>query len=89
MGFGGSVSAMITSLKNNKRSRVSMFDKLKKYENVKYKDGGKIEKKATPQQLKAIRERIQKENKRTQVITLTVSIATTLVLFILFYYLKF
>jgi len=27
MGFGGSVLAMITSLKNNKRSRTSMFEK--------------------------------------------------------------
>ena len=62
MGFGGSVSAMISSLKNNKRSRVSTFDKLKRYENAKYKKG-KIEKKATPQQLKEIRERLQKENK--------------------------
>ncbi len=37
MGFGGSVSAMITGLKNNKRPRVSTFKKLKGYENVKYK----------------------------------------------------
>ena len=63
MGFGGSVSAMVSSLKNNKRSRVSTFSKLKRYENVKYKNG-RIEKKATPQQLKEIRERLQKENKK-------------------------
>jgi hypothetical protein len=30
MSFGGAVSAMITSLKNNKRDRVSAFDKMKK-----------------------------------------------------------
>lgn len=89
MGFGGSVSAMITSLKNNKRSRVSTFDKLKKYENVKYKDGGKIEKKATPQQLKEIRERIKKENKKNLTITLTICIATVIVLLLLFNYVKF
>ena len=31
MSFGGAVGAMITSLKNNKRTRVSAFDKLKNY----------------------------------------------------------
>ncbi len=31
MSFGGAVSAMISSLKNNKRNRVSAFDKLKNY----------------------------------------------------------
>jgi len=36
MGFGGSVGAMLTSLKNNKRTRVSTFKKLKDYKNVNY-----------------------------------------------------
>jgi len=53
MSFGGSVSAMLTTLKNNKRKRVSTFKKLKTYEDVKYKKG-RIEKKATHQQLKEI-----------------------------------
>ncbi len=88
MGFGGSVSAMISSLKNNKRSRVRTFDKLKRYENVKYKKG-KIEKKATPQQLKEIRERIQKENRRIFIITITVCTLSVIALFILFNYVKF
>ncbi len=37
MSFGGSVSAMLTTLKNNRRKRVSTFKKLKGYENIKYK----------------------------------------------------
>lgn len=32
MSFGGAVSAMITSLKNNKRKRVSAFDKLERFQ---------------------------------------------------------
>ena len=83
MGFGGSVSAMITSLKNNKRSRASVLEKLKEYENIKYKEG-KIEKKATPQQLKEIRERLQKENKRTRILTITILSIFSIVLLILF-----
>jgi len=88
MGFGGSVSAMLASLKNNKRSRVSTFKKLKEYENISYKKG-KIEKKATPQQLKEIRERLQKENKRNSTITVAVFAFSIIVLFVLFNYVKF
>ena len=59
---GGSIQGMITSLKNNKRSRVSTFKKLESYQNIKYKKG-KIDKKASPKLLKEIREQIRKENK--------------------------
>lgn len=63
MGFGGSAAAMITSLKNNKRTRVSTFKKMKDF-----KEGKNIQvsfdKKATPQQLKRIREKLQSENKK-------------------------
>ena len=31
MSFGGAVSAMVTSLKNNKRKRVSAFEKLERF----------------------------------------------------------
>jgi len=79
---------MITSLKNNKRSRISTFKRLKGYENTKYKEG-KIEKKATSQQLKEIRERIRKENKRSLTITLTILTVVAIALFILFDYIKF
>ena len=63
MGFGGSAAAMIASLKANKRKRVSTFDKIKDF-----KEGEEIKvhfkNKATPKQLKEIRERIQEENKK-------------------------
>ena len=63
MGFGGSAAAMIASLKANKRKRVSTFDKIKDF-----KEGKEIKvhfkNKATPKQLKEIREKIQEENKK-------------------------
>lgn len=63
MGFGGSAAAMITSLKNNKRTRVSTFKKMKDF-----KEGKNIQvsfpKKSTPAQLKKIREKLQAENKK-------------------------
>ena len=62
MGFGGSVSAMISSIKNNKRSRPSAFKKLKRFEKNSYKKGS-INKKANPKLLKEIRLKTKKENK--------------------------
>ena len=59
-----SIAAMVTSLKNNKRTRVSTFKKMKDF-----KEGKNIQvsfdKSATPHQLKNIREKLQKENKVT------------------------
>tara|TARA_R110001592_G_scaffold335979_1_gene621029 strand:- start:5 stop:262 length:258 start_codon:yes stop_codon:yes gene_type:complete len=58
-----SISGMITSLKNNKRTRVSTFDKLKNF-----KQGKNIQvafnKKASSYQLKKIKEKLQEENKK-------------------------
>ena len=58
-----SIAAMVTSLKNNKRTRVSTFKKMKDF-----KEGKNIQvsfdKSATPHQLKNIREKLQKENKK-------------------------
>ncbi len=83
MSFGGAVSAMQTSLKNNKRSRVSAFKKMERFQDVKYKEGT-IVKKASPQLLKEIRERIQKENRQNTRI-LIISFATIVFLiYILF-----
>lgn len=59
----GSIAAMITTLKNNKRTRVSTFEKMKNF-----KEGKNIQvyfdKNATPHQLKNIREKLQKENSK-------------------------
>lgn len=58
-----SISGMITSLKNNKRTRVSTFDKLKNF-----KKGKSIQvafdKEASSFQLKKIKEKLQEENKK-------------------------
>ncbi|MAZ26103.1 MAG: hypothetical protein CL868_03365 [Cytophagaceae bacterium] len=58
MGFGGAVSAMITSLKNNKRERKSRFDTpMLGYRPKKFVD----HKKCSPEHLEAIRKRIKAE----------------------------
>ena len=88
MSFGGAVSAMMTSLKNNKRTRVSAFNKLKGYDGIKYKKG-RIEKKATPEQLKKIREKLQRENKKDLLITIIVIVSLLILSFVIFNYVKF
>lgn len=88
MGFGGSVGAMITSLKNNKRSRTSTFKKLKDYKNVDYGEG-KIDKKATPHQLKEIREKLQKENRKKLINTILYFVISFTILIILLNVIKF
>jgi len=59
-----SISGMITSLKNNKRTRVSTFEKMKNF-----KEGKNIQvsfdKKSTPDRLKRIKETLQAENKKS------------------------
>lgn len=64
MSFGGAVSAMMTSLKNNKRERKSALKRLKDSP-LEYGDSGKLhfESKATESQLKSIREKIKRENR--------------------------
>ncbi len=64
MGFGGSVSAMLASLKNNKRNRPSAFKKLKE-NGVEYTSRTKLhfDQKSTPAQLRVIRKRIKRENR--------------------------
>ncbi len=88
MSFGGSVSAMVTTLKNNKRPRVSAFKKIKEYQGVKYKKGT-IDKKASPQLLKEIREKIQKENKKNALVAIISITSIVTMLYILFNFVKF
>ncbi|MEO9570607.1 MAG: hypothetical protein ABJH82_12030 [Polaribacter sp.] len=57
----GFITHMITSLKANKRSRVSTFDKIKNHKKTK-KSKLHFDKKASPLELTKIREKIQKEN---------------------------
>ncbi len=77
MSFGGAVSAMIASMKANKRSRVSMFDKTK---HVKRGTPTTLhfENEATQKELEIIRNKIQRDLKKkalTKVILLLVIIA--------------
>lgn len=63
MGFGGSVSAMIASMKTNKRSRISTFDKIKHLKKrnhiaVHFKN------KATPKELEILKLKIQRNHKK-------------------------
>lgn len=75
MSFGGSVSAMITSLKNNSRGkRTGYFDKKQNHsKSKKQKKNPLLEKKATPEQLEEIRMRLKKENKRNTLLILAVT----------------
>ncbi|WP_127844774.1 hypothetical protein [Psychroflexus aestuariivivens] len=75
MGFGGSVSAMITSLKNNSRGkRQSYFDKKQNHSKSKKQNKNPLlEKKASPEQLQEIRMRLKKENKRNTLLILAVT----------------
>lgn len=57
----GFVAHMIASLKANKRSRVSTFDKIKKHKKSK-KSQLHFDKKASPLELKKLREKLQREN---------------------------
>ena len=63
MSFGGSVAAMIVTIKNNKRARVSTFDKIKKLKKSK-KSVLHFDKKTSLVELKKIREKLQIENER-------------------------
>lgn len=58
MSFGGAVSAMVTALKNNKRDRKSALKKLKDI-GVEYSGKTELhfENKASPMELKKIREK--------------------------------
>jgi len=62
MSFGGSAQGMITSLKNNRKlksQKRSYFDKANNSDHKVYKANSKL-KKATPEQLQAIREKVKR-----------------------------
>ena len=60
MSFGGSVAAMISSLKTNKRDRLSTFDKIKHLKKGKH-TAVYFENKATSKELEKLRAKIQHE----------------------------
>ena len=77
----GSISAMIASLKANKRTRVSTFNKLKGYKKSE-KSELHFDKKASPIELKRIKKKIQQENEiafKRKVILLLILISAILI----------
>jgi len=64
MSFGGSVQAMISSLKNNSRDRKTLFDNKSLYRQ-KSSEGFKrlLAKRATPEQLAEIRYKLKRRNR--------------------------
>ena len=88
MGFGGSVSGMLTALKNNKRERKSALKRLKESP-VEYSDeGGELhfEKEATPAQLRKIREDLKRENKKVLIRKLVI---IGIILLLIIYFIGF
>ncbi|PWG06171.1 hypothetical protein [Polaribacter aquimarinus] len=78
----GFVAHMIASLKSNKRNRVSTFDKIKDFKKSK-KSELYFKKKASPLELKKIKEKILQENERNfrrKIFILIVSIIVLLFL---------
>jgi hypothetical protein len=63
MSFGGSVSAMIASMKANKRSRVSAFDKIK-YLKKRNHTAVHFKNNATPKELETLRAKLQRGSKK-------------------------
>lgn len=65
MGFGGSVSAMISSLKNNKRERKSAFEKMKNHASSSIQSDSLVFKnKASEEDLAEIKRKIRLENRK-------------------------
>ena len=82
MGFGGSVAAMISSLKSNARSRKTTYDKKDKtfdrYGHEKKNRAIKT-KSATPEQLEKVRTRLKKENRIQTRIAIAIVVVSVLV----------
>ncbi len=85
MMLSGVISAMKTTLKNNKRDRKSAIKKLKDSGALDhtYKTELHFEKKATPYQLKKIREKVQRENRR--IMTRNIVIVTILMILLIYF----
>jgi len=86
-----SISAMIISLKNNKRSRKSAIEKLEKHGFLGYKISNPLRftKQATPKQLEQIRNRIRKENQKKLLVHLSVIVTFSLIALLAIGFVKF
>lgn len=79
MSFGGAVSAMVTSLKNNKRKRPSAYEKMEKY-NGNYDTKLHFDKKATTEELETIRKKLQNQHKKELLIKIIGLVILTFVI---------
>lgn len=83
MSFGGSVSAMIASLKNNARpKRKTYFDRDAKSLKRNKKRNPLLDIKATPEQIKKIRKSITFENRRERIKSIVIFSITAIVLIV-------
>ena len=86
MGFGGSVTAMINSIKNNKRDLKSVYktnyNLRYKKSFIKLKDNGSSQK-----ELEALRKRFRARNKRHKRVETLLLIALVLLSMVVFYFL--
>lgn len=88
MGFGGAVSAMLTSLKNNKRTRTTRFDdKPKSYYHSTIKKEKLVFKKLNDQDLAEAKKQIQTNsrdhNKKVLIYTIVAIILLSLFVYLL------
>ena len=88
MSFGGFVSAMITSLKNNSRqkNRKSYFKKDKSFSNKENEKNVFLDTKATPEQLEAIRKNIRNKNRKDRMVNVILLVFVIIVTAIILYY---
>ncbi|SED18677.1 hypothetical protein SAMN04489761_4553 [Tenacibaculum sp. MAR_2009_124] len=81
----GGISSMITTLKNNKRERKVVFEKLEKYLNNKNKPLY-FNKKATRKQVLRIREKLQRQNRIQNILTIAIISFVSIVLLYLYFF---
>ena len=91
MSFAGTVSAMITSLKNNARQRKSLYDNKLIFKKTQKNKLKLPDIKATPEQLEKIRREAQKEHrtiifKRITALLISLLLIGTALWFILSYF---
>ncbi|WP_422090212.1 hypothetical protein [Tenacibaculum ovolyticum] len=82
MSFGGAVSSMITSTKNNKRNRKSTFEKLASYQKDD-NDSLHLTKNVTESELEEIKFRVRKEKRSSLIKNIVLLIIAFLFLYFL------
>ena len=81
MSFGGHVQAMINSIKNNKRKRITIYDREEYYKIKNYRKYRKFYKSASKEQLEKVREKVKKQNLMDNIIMYTFLVILTGFLF--------